>query len=73
MLASVRKVEELTNYNQVNAYLELGWALIAVYTTAYHTEGPAANHQTPHYIIGWMNGEPKYPEPVKRSGNPFDY
>lgn len=57
----VIKVVELSNWNEVNKYLELGWKYANVYTTAYDTEIPRIYHQMPHYILVWLTGEPKYP------------
>ena len=61
-LSDVVRVEELTHYVVVNDYLALGWKLLDIYKTAADYVLPASNHQTPHYILGWINGEPKYPE-----------
>lgn len=60
-LSDVVKVEELSNYSIVNEYLALGWKLLAFYATAYDTESPGSNHQYPHYVLGWVDGNPCYP------------
>lgn len=71
MLSAVVKVADLTKHSEVNEYLELGWRIIDTYKTAYDTEGPAANHQTLHYVLGWVSGEPKYPERKIDADDPF--
>lgn len=64
-LSDVTKVNELTSFNDVNDYLALGWKFIGYYTTCYDVSGPAANHQTPHYVMVWTGEKPVYPpEPV---------
>lgn len=62
-LSKITKIETLQSPDAVNEYLALGWVLTAIYTTAYDTSYPGCNHQTPHYVLGWLDGEPRYPEP----------
>ena len=59
----VKKVEELINPKEVNRYLDLGWKLLQVYTTATDTDNPFVKDQCAFYVVGWTEGEPKYPEP----------
>ena len=73
-LYAVSKMEEMTDIKKVNQYLELGWKLLHIYSTAYDTRFPGANFQTAHYVIGWLDGEPQYPPKEKEwdgTGNPF--
>lgn len=62
-LTDVVKIEELRNFKEVNKYLDLGWKLLAFYKTAYDNEPPRIDYQYPNYVLGWVDGEPKYPEP----------
>lgn len=58
-LSEVSKVIELEGYPDVNEYLELGWKLITVYKTSY--TGLADSTQTPHFVMGWIGADPKFP------------
>ena len=60
-LSQVTKVEELKYSENVNQYLSLGWKLLDIYKTAADTFPPSSNHQTIHYVLGWLDGEPQYP------------
>lgn len=70
-LCNVVKVEEMESYSKVNEYLALGWKLLAFYTTAYDAEGSGSNHQSPHYVLGWHEGEPVYPPKTDLWGDPI--
>ena len=60
--SDVVKVEVFTDYKTVNEYLNLGWTLLSIYTTAYDTQQPGCNHQTANYILGWKYSlEREYP------------
>lgn len=61
-LAEITQVAELTRVQDVNKYLDLGWHIIKVYTTAYDTEGPGCNHQSVHFVMAWTGADPQYPE-----------
>lgn len=69
------KVEDMTNYKDVNSYLDLGWVLINTYTECYDTTGPGLNHQFLHYVLGWRRGNPfeesvpKYPDERPKYGH----
>ena len=60
--ADVVKVVELGDFKKVNQYLDLGWKLLTIYKTAYDNQTPGINYQYPHYVLGWTDGEPNYPE-----------
>lgn len=64
-LSEISKVEELTSHADLNEYLALGWKVMGFYTTCYDDYGPAANQQTPHYVVAWCGDEPKYPKKPK--------
>ncbi|WP_161844331.1 hypothetical protein [Pseudoflavonifractor sp. 524-17] len=66
--SEVRVIQELTDWKEANNYLSHGWTLIHIYHSAYDTQTPGSNHQTPHYVLAWAEGEPVYPKPV-----PFKY
>lgn len=69
----IRKVKELSDYEAVNAYLELGWNIIGHYVTAEYLPETLSAHQTPHYCLCWeVEGkEPQYP-PEKKNVNWLD-
>lgn len=60
-LSAVTKIVELTEQQEVNKYLELGWKILHIYSTSYDTQYPGCNHQTAHYVMGWTDGEAKFP------------
>ena len=64
--SEITKVVELCSEEDANRYLNAGWKLLEIYKTAYHTEYPGCNHQTPHYILGWTTGTPIYPNDESR-------
>lgn len=68
-LSEITKVVELTNYNDVNEYLDLGWKTIGFYTTAY-ADFPGST-QTPHYILMWVGSNPHYPEKPEETTAPW--
>lgn len=61
------KVCEVSSACQANKYLELGWALLDVFTECHDTSGPLVNHQCAVYALGWFNehGDVEYPEEEK--------
>ena len=61
-LSSIKQVVTLESDKEVNRYLEAGWTLLSVYTTAYDSIGPGVNNLTPHFVLGWADGEPQYPK-----------
>jgi hypothetical protein len=60
VLASVRTLEEtkelvtLTDTDEVNAYLALGWRLLDKYVTG-EIEGP--RHESLHFVLAWQQEE----------------
>lgn len=58
-LSEVTKVIELTNKTDVNEHLDLGWKIVGFYSTAY-ADYPGST-QTPHFVMGWIGTDPKYP------------
>ena len=58
-LSEVSKVTELTDENEVNEYLSLGWKIVTIYKTSYN--GLPGSTQTPHFVMGWVGADPKYP------------
>lgn len=66
-MAEITKVEDLTNADQVNAYLDLGWKILGYYTTVADEFGPYSRHLTPHFVMVWVGAEPQYPpKPVSQ-------
>jgi hypothetical protein len=61
VLASVRTLEEtkelvtLSNTDEVNVYLGLGWKLVDKYVTA-EVEGP--RHEAMHFVLAWQTEDP---------------
>jgi hypothetical protein len=61
VLASVRRLEDtrqvvvLTDTEQTNAYLLLGWKLIDKYVTA--GDSPDLRDETMHFVVGWLSEE----------------
>lgn len=70
-ISDVVKIEEVTDRYTANKYIELGWKLLHIYTTGYDSKPPMVYHQTPHFILGWTNGEPVYPKSETSDGYPF--
>lgn len=63
---NTKVVIELTNYDEVNKFLKLGWCLEGSYTTGYDSVPPMVYDQTKHYCLLWnKDTEPKYPEKSK--------
>lgn len=62
VLASVRRLEDtrqvvtLTDGEQVNQYLRLGWKLIDRHVTS--SESPEKRHETIHFVLAWQSDEP---------------
>lgn len=62
VLASVRRLEDtqqllaLTDLDEVNGYLKIGWKLIDKHATA--DDSGSARHETMHYILAWQRDEP---------------
>ena len=68
-LYEVSKVAVLDCQNEVNEYLALGWKIITVYKTSY--TGLPDSTQTPHFIMGWVGVDPKYPEKPEETSLPW--
>lgn len=64
----IKRVETLNCADRVNDYLALGWHIVTVYVTAYDVQPPGSNNQIVHFVMGWTEGEPKYPD-VQLIGN----
>jgi hypothetical protein len=62
VLASVRRLEDtreillLTDVDDVNAHLRLGWKLVDRHVTASGT--PERRDETIHFILAWQSEEP---------------
>lgn len=62
VLASIRRLEDtrhvvpLTDPQQVNQYLELGWRLIDKFVTA--STDPDRRDEILHYVIAWQTDDP---------------
>lgn len=67
-LTEITRLEEFTSIELANKYLELGWKVVQVYTTAYDTEPPRCAHQTAHYVLAWFGENPRCLEPEKTYG-----
>jgi hypothetical protein len=66
VLASIRRLEDtrhvvpLTDPEQVNQYLELGWRLIDKYVTA--STDPDRRDEILHYVVAWQTDDtPMWP------------
>lgn len=63
--SDIRKIEVVTNPSKANEFLDIGWLLLNIYTTAYDTQPPGSNHQTANYVLGWpfsfVHDKPQYP------------
>ena len=71
MLEAVVKIHVLIGPSEVNKYIECGWKIIHIYNSDIDRNHYShRDRQTPHFIMGWMNAEPIYPEPEKDE-NPF--
>ena len=69
VLASIRRLEDtrhvvpLTDPEQVNQYLELGWRLIDKYVTA--STDPDRRDEILHYVVAWQTDDaPMWPGAV---------
>jgi hypothetical protein len=62
VLASVRRLEDtrqvvtLTDGQEVNEYLDLGWRLIDRHVTASDSEG--RRDETLHFVLAWQSDDP---------------
>jgi len=62
VLASVRRLEDtrqlvtLTDGEEVNQYLRLGWKLIDRHVTS--SDSPERRHETIHFVLAWQSDEP---------------
>ncbi len=62
VLASVRRLEDtrqvkpLTDPEQLNRYLELGWRLIDKYVTS--SSDPDRRDERLHYVVAWQTDDP---------------
>lgn len=66
VLASVRRLEDtrrivtLTDVQEVNEYLGMGWKLIDRHVTTSDSDG--RRHETVHFVLAWQNEDPP-PQP----------
>jgi hypothetical protein len=64
VLASVRRLEDtrqlvtLSDEQEVNEYLKLGWRLIDRHVTA--DGSPERRHETMHFVLAWQNDAPPH-------------
>ena len=62
VLASVRRLEDtrellvLSDPDEVNDYLNLGWKLIDKHVTT--AEAAKKRHETIHFVLAWLSDEP---------------
>lgn len=63
---NIKEIVEVINWAEANEHLKLGWSLINIYNTVTDDVGPLANDLTPHYVLGWIGENPKYPPKEKK-------
>jgi hypothetical protein len=62
VLASVRRLEDtrqvvvVTDADEANGYMSLGWRLIDKYVTG--PDLPERRQETPHFVLAWQSEEP---------------